>query len=187
MNEWWNAIEILEKVYWIITFVGSLFFIFILIMTFVGGDVDELGDSDFDGGIDFQFLTFKNLIGFITIFGWSGLASIHSGWTSSTTIIVSSVCGGLMMVAMAALFYFLRNTGESGTLNLENAVGCVGEVYLPIGKERATIGKVSVKVQGSLRELEALTDENEDLLSGNVIKVISVISDEILLVEKLKK
>lgn len=187
MNEWWTSLEMLEKAYWVITFVGSLFFIFILIMTFAGGDAEEFGDAEFDGGIDFQFLTFKNIVGFITIFGWSGLASIHSGWSSTTTVIVSSVAGLIMMAAMASLFYFLRNSGESGTLDLNNAIGCVGEVYLPIGKERSTIGKVSVKVQGSLRELEALTDEDQDLSSGNVIKIINIVSDEILLVEKLKK
>lgn len=186
MTEWWVGLESIEKVYWIVSFLGSAFFIVILISTFVGGDVDNLGDSDFDGGIDFQFLTFKNIVGFVTIFGWSGLASIHSGWGQSTTLIVSLICGVLMMILMASLFYFLRNTGESGTLDLKNAVGCIGEVYLPIGAKRATIGKISIKVQGSLRELEALTDEDFDLQSGNVIKVLDVVSAEILLVEKLK-
>ena len=87
----------------------------------------------------------------------------------------------------AALFYILRNTGESGTLKIQNAIGVVGEVYLPIKANRESIGKVSIKVQGSLRELEALTDESFDLQSGNVIKVLEVVSDEILLVEKFKK
>lgn len=186
MTEWFTGLDALEKTYWIITLIGSLFFLFILVTTFLGGDVDELGDSDFDGGIDFQFLSFKNIVGFITIFGWSGLASIHSDNSDFTTLIISVVCGAIMMSVMAALFYFMRNTGESGTLDLNNAIGVVGEVYLPIKANRSTIGKVSIKVQGSLRELEALTDEKEDLQSGNVIKVTAIISDEILLVEKFR-
>jgi hypothetical protein len=186
MTEWFTGLDALAKTYWIITLIGSLFFLFVLVTTFIGGDVDELGDSDFDGGIDFQFLSFKNIVGFITIFGWSGLASMYSDNSDMTTLIISSVCGLIMMLIMAALFYFLRNTGESGTLNLNNAIGIVGEVYLPIKANRSSIGKVSIKVQGSLRELEALTDEKEDLKSGNVIKVIAIISDEILLVEKFK-
>ncbi len=186
MSEWWSGLELLAKVYWITTLIGSLFFLFILVMTFLGGEADEIGDSDFDGGIDFQFLTFKNLVGFVTIFGWSGLACFYSGYTPTTTIIVSLICGLLMMLAMASLFYFLRNSGESGNLDLNNAVGIIGEVYLTIGANRSTIGKISIRVQGSLRELEALTDEDEDLQRANVIRVIKVVSDEIVLVEKVR-
>jgi len=181
------SLETLEKTYWIITLIGSLFFIFILFTTFLGGDTDELGDTDFDGGIDFQFLSFKNMVGFITIFGWTGLASINANNSDVLTLVISITCGLVMMTLMAALFYFLRNTGESGTLKINNAIGVVGEVYLPIKANRESLGKVSIKVQGSLRELEALTDENFDLESGSVIKVLAVVSDEILLVEKFKK
>jgi hypothetical protein len=74
---------------------------------------------------------------------------------------------------------------QSGTLKINNAVGQVGEVYLPIGAKRSKMGKVHIKVQGSLRELEALTDSDIDLPTGSIIKVVEVISAELLLVEKL--
>jgi hypothetical protein len=41
-------------------------------------------------------------------------------------------------------------------------------------------------VQGSLRELEALTDEEVELQRGNVVKVLKLVTDEILLVELVK-
>mgnify|MGYP000745772747 CR=1 FL=1 len=186
MTEWFSSIDSLEQTYWIITLIGSLFFVVILFSTFLGGEVDDLGDMDFDGGIEFQFLSFKNIVGFVTIFGWTGLAGIHSGWSNNLTIIVSLICGTVMMALMAALFYFLRNSGESGTLKMKNAVGVVCEVYLPIGAKRSTIGKVQIKVQGSLRELEALTDEDFDLQRGNVVKVVKLVTDELLLVELVK-
>ena len=50
-----------------------------------------------------------------------------------------------MMVIMASLYYFLRNAGESGTLEMKNAINQVGEVYLPIGAKRSTIGKIQIK------------------------------------------
>ena len=40
-------------------------------------------------------------------------------------------------------------------------------------------------MQGSLRELEAMTDEDEDLKTGAMVKVTEIISAEILLVEKI--
>lgn len=71
-------------------------------------------------------------------------------------------------------------------MKIENAIGNVGEVYLSIGANRSRMGKISIDVQGSKRELSALSDENEDLKQGDVIKVTQVITGEILLVEKLK-
>jgi hypothetical protein len=81
----------------------------------------------------------------------------------------------------------MHKLAESGTLNINNAVGVIGEVYLPIGAERSKMGKVQLKVQGSLRELEAITDELEDLKTGAMVKVSKIVSAEILLVEKISK
>ncbi len=191
MTEWWSSLDTLEMIYWVMALISSLFFAFIVLMTFIGGDVDDMGgpDADVTGdmGMDFQFFTVKNLIGFFTVFSWSGLACIHADYSTATTIIVSIICGSVMMAIMALLFYGMSKMVESGTLNMKNAIGAIGEVYLPIGKERATMGKIQVKVQGALRELEALTDDMEDLQRGVVVKVTEVINDEILLVEKLKK
>ena len=38
-------------------------------------------------------------------------------------------------------------------------------------------------MQGALRELEALTDHDEDLTQGNVIKVVEVTKNGILIIE----
>ncbi|WP_422857938.1 hypothetical protein ACOKFD_10795 [Flagellimonas sp. S174] len=190
MEDWFTALTLFEKVYWIVAIVGSIIFTVLMVMTFVGGDVEDVSgdvDIDIDGdtGIGFQFLSFKNLIGFFTIFGWSGIACMDNGLSTGTTILVSVTCGLLMMFAMASLFYYLAKLQSSGTLKLKNAMGQIGEVYLTIGANRSSIGKVSVNVQGTLRELEALTDEETDLKQGNVIKVKDVTDNGILIVKLL--
>ena len=58
---------------------------------------------------------------------------------------------------------------------------------MTVEKNRGAYGKIHVKVQGTLRELDAITDEDEDLTQGNVVKVLEVVSGELLLVGKLKK
>jgi hypothetical protein len=184
MTDWWQSLELLAKIYWISAFVSSLLFIVILIMTFVGADTDELGDADFDGGIDFQFLTFKNSVGFFTVFSWSGLACYYGEFSDGITMLISVICGLAMMLLMAGIFYGLRNLGQDSTLKMINVVGATGEVYLFIGKNKSSMGKVHVKVQGSLRELDALTDMNEDIPTGAIITVKSIVSEDILLVEK---
>ena len=191
MENWFAALTLFEKVYWIVAIAGSAILLVLVVMTLIGGDVDDMGDVDTDieadTGIHFQFLSLKNLMGFFTIFGWSGIACMENGLSTGLTVFISVVCGLLMMLAMASLFYYLAKLQSSGTLNLKNAVDQIGEVYLTIGANRSRIGKVSVNVQGTLRELQALTDEGQDLVQGNVVKVQDVTDTGILIVNLLNK
>lgn len=193
MQEWFSNLELFPKIYWVVALLGSLIFIITLILTFIGGDaeMDDVGDVDAeidsDTGIGFQFITFKNLVGFFTIFGWSGIACLDAELSKPLTIIISSICGLIMMTIMAAMFYYMKKLNDSGTLNYKNAIDAVGEVYLTIGANRSKIGKAHVRIQGALRELEALTDSNTDLTSGTVIKVKNVTSNGILIVQPLNK
>ena len=88
---------------------------------------------------------------------------------------------------MASIFYFMSKMVTSGTLQIKNAIGKVGDIYLPVEKERGNIGQVQITVQGSLRTLQALTDEKEDLAQGTVVEVTQVIGEDILLVKKITK
>ncbi|MEO1031252.1 MAG: hypothetical protein AAFX55_07590 [Bacteroidota bacterium] len=191
MLDWFSNLELLPKIYWSIAIVASLVFIIVMILAFVGGDADDMGDvdSDIDGdsGIGFQFLTFKNVVSFFTIFGWSGIACLDAGLSTPLTLIISTVCGLLMMIVVASLFYFMGKLADSGTLNYDNAIDAVGEVYLTIGADRSRMGKVSVNVQGTMRELDALTDAMTDLKSGTIIKVVDVTSNGILIVDHTRK
>jgi hypothetical protein len=192
MEQWFSSLPLFDKIYWAVALIGSIIFLILLVFTLIGGDSDAFeGDVDLeveaDGGIGFQFLSFKNLMGFLTLFGWSGLACIEAGLSKGTTVFISSLCGILMMLAMAALFYYLSKLQSSGTLNLKNAMGQIGEVYLTVGAKRSKIGKLSITVQGTLRELEALTDEGVDLVQGNVVRVKDITENGILIVELLNK
>lgn len=191
MTEWFSNLEFLSKVYWLVAIIGSLVFAIVMIMAFTGGDADDIGDIDgdldADVGAGFQFISFKNLVGFFTIFGWSGIACIDAGLSNPITIVISIISGLLMMVVMATLFYFISKLTDSGTLNYKNAIDAVGEVYLTIGADRSKMGKVSVNVQGSMRELDALTDSLNELKSGTIIKVVDVTSNGILIVDHTRK
>ena len=189
MLDWFSTLEWFPKIYWAIAIIASLNFIVSIVMSLIGGDADELSDVDAeidgDTGIGFQFITYKNLVGFFTIFGWSGIACIDEGFSKPTTIIISLICGLIMMAIMAAMFYYMRKLSDSGTLDYKNALDQIGEVYLTVGANRSKIGKAHVRIQGALRELEALTDSKTDLKTGTVIKVTSVTPNGILIIEKL--
>ncbi len=188
MNEWFAAFEPFEKVYWSIALIASGIFIVLIILTFVSGDIEDTGDVDAeiegDTGIHFQFLSFKNLIGFFTLFGWTGIACIGEGLSKGMVILISTVCGLLMMAIMASLFYYLGKLNSSGSLKIKNALNQVGEVYLTIGANRSRLGKVHINIQGGLRELDALTDETSDLHQGDIITVTQITGTGILIVNK---
>ncbi len=189
MADWFSNLEFLPKMYWLIAVIGSLAFVVVMVMAFAGGDADDIGemDADMDADVGFQFISFKNLVGFFTIFGWSGITCIDAGLSKPLTIIISVISGLLMMVIMAALFYFISKLTDSGTLNYKNAIDAVGEVYLTIGSDRSRMGKVTVSVQGTMRELDALTDSMTELKSGTIIKVVDVTSNGILIVDQTRK
>lgn len=189
----WSEVGIFEQVFWVITIPATVVFLILLTLTIFGSDagtdVDTDIDSDIANGdsIPFQFLSLKNIVAFFAVFGWSGIGFINVGLASWLVILLAFICGFLMMLLMATLFYFMSKLAESGTLKMKNAVGKLGEVYLVIPGNRGGMGKVQLNVQGSLRTLDAITDEPENILTSSIIEVLDVIDDQILLVKKQGK
>ncbi len=73
ITEWWNNLSILGTIFWIVAIPTLLIIVIQLVMTIIGADAS----IDADHGIDFQFISLKNLIAFFTVFGWVGLACIY--------------------------------------------------------------------------------------------------------------
>lgn len=191
MQEWYSALSSFEQVFWGIALIASVFFVFVLVTTLIGGDTDGLDgdvDADIEGdtGIGFQFFSFKNIVAFFTIFGWSGISFLEAGMSKGIVVLLAAVCGLAMMFVMAFLIYQMRKMTSSGTLRMENAIGQIGEVYLTIGANRSRMGKVQITVQGALRELDALTDEEKNLPTHTVITVKEITSNGILIVSQTK-
>jgi len=187
----WSELGIFEQIFWVITIPATVIFLALLGMTIFGGDVS---DSDVDTNIDahisdgdsipFQFLSLKNIVAFFAVFGWSGIGFINAGLAAWLVILLALICGFLMMLLMATLFYLMSKLAENGTLKMKNAVGKLGEVYLVIPANRSGMGKVQLNVQGSLRTLDAITDDFEKIPTSSIIQVLDVIDDQILLVKK---
>ena len=187
----WQELSMIQQIYWVVAIPSTLIFLIVLITTVIGSEVDvdvETGVDSFlsDGdSIPFQFLSLKNIVGFFTMFAWSGLGFIQSGFADFLVIIFSVICGLLMMLAMAAVFYFMSKLAESGTLSLSNAIGKTGEVYLTIPGNRSGTGKIQITIQGALQTLEAMTDDELPVFTGAIVSVVSVIDDQILVVKRI--
>lgn len=187
ISSWWQAMTGFEKIFWVIALLFSLLFLIQTVLSFAGGDgSDSMGDSDMsidhDGGIDQGFFTIKNLIAFFTIFGWTGIAMINGGMSKGVTIGVALAAGIAVVLMMMFLFRSMSKLKQSGTLQIKNAVGVVAETYLVIPSARNGFGKVHIKIQGSLHELQAITDDANDIATGRLVKVTGIVNDSILLV-----
>lgn len=160
-------------------------------MTLAGGDADDIdGDldadiDDMDGGAGWQFFTYKNVLGFFTLFGWTGLGFLQMGLGLLIAVFFSVIAGLIMMAIMAALFYYISKLHQSGTMIIENAVGHTGEVYLRVPPSREGHGKIQVEVQGTLREMDAITDDEKELPTGSVAQVLEIVNNQILLVTQV--
>jgi hypothetical protein len=192
LETWWQGMLVAEKVYWIIAIPFTVIFLIMLVMTMIGGDFDSSSadmdldmEMDTDTGIGFQYLSIKNLVGFFTIFGWTGVACLSAEKSMVFTIIVSVTAGLLMMTIMSTIVYLMGKLTEQGNLNLKNAVGKIATTYLTIPAGRKGMGKIQIKVQG-FRTLDAITDEEEDIKTGSVVEVVEVINDQVLLVKHNK-
>ena len=187
ISTWWQALTGFERIFWSIALLFSLLFILQTIMSFAAGDGDEaFGDADsavdHDGGIEYGFFTIKNFIAFFTIFGWMGVALTKGNVSKPLTILIALLAGATVVAIMMFLFRSMSKLKQSGTLLINNAVGKSAETYLLIPAARGGMGKVHIRLQGSLRELPALTDDTADIPTGKLVKVVSILNESVLVV-----
>ena len=190
MEEWLSSLGLFMQSVWCITLFASLVFVIQTIMTFIGMDtdggmdVDVSADTTADGDSGpFQLFTFRNFINFLLGFGWSIISFEKAIANQFVLILVSAVVGVFLVMAVMAIFRFMSRMEQSGTIRVANAVGCKGNVYLKIPGEKRGEGKVQISIQGAIREFDALT-AGEELETGAPIKVVEVVNDSTLLVER---
>lgn len=195
MQMWWSAIPAFERIFWYFAMPFSALLLLQLVLTMVGFDGHDSGLGGHDG-IDlnheadflagFHLFTLRNFIIFFTGFGWAGIFAVHAGFNRIVVVFIAFGVGLFLMVAVAWMFFMMTKLTQIGNINMNNALNASGRVYLPIPGKRSGTGQVQITVQGSVREVEAMTDE-EILPTGTLVTVIEVVNDEILVVKKVKK
>lgn len=184
LYQWWHHLKGFEQVLWGIALLFSFFYFIRTVLSFFmdshDGHTDASGDPD--AGQDLHFFSVSNLITFFTLFGWSGLAAYHSGISVFWVIVIAVLSGYFMVVLLYFFMTWINKFRQSGTLQINNAISGVGETYLRIPAGRKGLGKIHIQVQGRLSELEAMTDDREDIATGKTVKVVGILNQQILLV-----
>jgi len=190
LSNWWEGLSALQKVHWGIALPSTIIFVIQLIMTLIGGDshdIDADHDGDFDGdhGDGMHIFSVKSVLAFLMFYGWGGLAAIEKGMSVWWGVSGISLAVGLVMMLFTAwLFFMLLKLQESGTMNIENAIGKEGEVYLTIPAKKNGNGKVQIIIQGGYKTLDAVTEDTEDILSGSFIEVVDIVNDTLIVKRK---
>lgn len=189
ISSWWQSLAVFDKIFWAIAILFSVLFFIQLLVSAFGGDADDpsaIGSADEyigdDVGIGHQFFTVKNLIAFFTMFGWVGIAMHSAGVNKGVSVIVAILAGLAMVFIMVFLLRNVNKLRHSGTMQIQNALNKVCETYLYIPPKRNGLGKVHIRIQGSLHELEAMTDDETQIPTGKIVKVTGIVNDQILLV-----
>lgn len=195
MQDYWNsfvALTLQMQVFWACAILGSFVFAVQIILTmlgidghdadvdFVGADVD--GDTlDMGGGL--SLFSVRNLVNFAVGFGWAGVCLDHT----ITNRLLLSFVAFLVGIAFVLMFFYIkrqtRKLEHNGAFQIEDCVGRSVDVYLRIPAGKSGRGKVQVSLNGSVQELDAVT-EGDMIASGQKADVLRVIDGSTLLVAR---
>ena len=188
--EWYSAIAPTEQVFWACAIIGSVIFLIQLVCTLIGMDASDV-EVDFDGanpldmGGGMSLFSVRALVNFLVGFGWAGV-SLRPAISADVVLYVVSIAVGLFFAWLVmALMNKLLRLERNGAFSVSEAVGKTASVYLRIPAGCQGHGKVQVSIRGSIHEFPAVTD-GEELRTGTMVKVVSVLEDSVLLVSQLQ-
>lgn len=189
--EFLDGLDTLLKTYWYIALPASLIFAIQTIMTFVGVDASDGLEADFDSDLEgaegpFQFFSLRNLINFLLGFSWSGISLWNSIGNKNILILVSVVIGFAFLFLFFLVIKQVMKLAEDNSFKLSSTVNKTGEVYLKIPAEKSGMGKVSISINGSYKNLNALT-EGEEIKTGAIVTIVSIEGNSILIVKNIKE
>lgn len=181
LQTWYLGLHGTEQIFWTITIIATTIFAFQTLLTIIGMehdfDLGDLGDLDgHDGTMDtggmVSLFSIRSMVNFFVGFGWSGVTFLDT--LPMWLVYVVSVAVGL---GFAYMYIFLRRKmmklEQNGTFNLSLCKDLEAEVYLRIPAERTGKGKVQISQNGSVHEIDAVTD-GEEIKSGSRVKIVDI-------------
>ena len=168
--------------------VGGILFVLYFFLLMIGGIATDVFDGlfgiDVDMGADasFKALTFQGIMAFLMFFGLAGLYVTKSGGGPSPAILAGAIAGGASMYFTGKLFELFVNLQQDGTVELSEAIGSKGQVYLRISDEG--VGQVTVEVNEAQRTFNAKSEDGTGIATGDFIEVVDTIG-EVLVVKRI--
>ena len=168
--------------------IGGILLVLYFFLLMIGGIATDIFDGlfgiDVDMGADasFKALTFQGIMAFLMFFGLAGLYVTKSGGGPSPAILAGAIAGGASMYFTGKLFELFVNLQQDGTVELSEAIGAKGQVYLRISDEG--VGQVTVEVNEAQRTFNAKSEDGAGIATGDFIEVVDTIG-EVLVVKRI--
>lgn len=202
----------IEIIYWAATVIGGTLFILrtVMMLAGAGGDHDgdfhmdasdvhigDMGDAHLDadtGGVDhsdelgesdfsFKLLSMQGVTAFFMMFGLVGLALLKADLVVPLTVLGGVLAGLFAVLLISILFAQMKRLQSEGTIQLKNAIGESGSVYLNIPAGGS--GQAQVAVQGAMKIYDAVAADQEVIKTGEKIRVVGIVDHKTLIVEKI--
>lgn len=183
--EWWGNLLFAQQICLVVAVPATVILLIQTIMLLMGLD-DEL-DGDGDASVDDGLTLFsvRGIVSMLCITGWSGYALLETTLPSWASVTIAVALGVATLLAMAFLMRALQRMQSSGNIEISNAIGKVGRVYIPIPANASASGKVNITVQEKYSEFSAITMEDEALPTGAYVRVVAVDDAGTLVVERV--
>ena len=188
MIDYWLNLDPAERTFTGIGIFSSLILTIQMGLVMLGGAIDmpeaEIADTG-EGGASGIF-SIRTVGAFFAGFGWAGAAMLQAGYSTGAATFVATITGSVFLGIVIYLMSYLHSLRQEGTLDYKNAIGNVGNVYLPIPPKRKGMGQVEVMVQGRLRIVQALSDSDKKIGNRVAVRVTETIDEQTILVKPLE-
>ena len=165
--------------------IGGVLFLLWLVLVVVLGGIGDIAEGVFGVDIDamgadasFKALTFQGVMAFMMFFGLSGLYTLKSDGGDTLAIGVGGVAGLASMYGTGKIFQLFFSLEASGNVEMEQAIGVKGSVYLRIPE--GDVGQVTIEVGGAQKTYNAKSEDGQGIATGEFIEVVDIISSTLV-------
>lgn len=203
MSEWWSELTGVTQFFYGMAAFFSVFFLWQIFAAFLGlggdeadvidhagFDAAEPGVADVMGHDDvvessqaFKILSLRSIITFFTLFSWGCALYTGDGMPVVKAMGISSIWGLVGMLAIAFIFWGMGKLTETGTKDVRSCEGKLGTVYLDI--PAGGYGEIKTTISGAVENVKAKSMSGEALSAGTEVRVVKVIDQTLVGVEKL--
>ena len=125
---------------------------------------------------------FQGIVAGATVFGLAGRAAMAAKLPPHSALLIGVVAALFMMALIEALFEFMARMDSDCTVDIQQAVGQCGTVYLGIPPRNQGQGKITINLQQRLMEFPAVTYEDSPLTAAQKVIVLSVLDPSVMVV-----
>lgn len=179
-NDWWSTLNLTEQALWSVAIVGSLLTIIQTILGLTGFDLYDDKSTSVRSDLSNRLFSPTNILVFLTFSSWFTILMLYiSNWLV-LSLWVGTICGFII----TGFIHFLLYT-EDKIIDLQETINHTGHVFRSIPPCLNGQGTIQVEIRGTTIELAAVTEGENALPEGAVVKVIEIIDQEMIVVQPI--